>query len=258
MQTTNVVPDRSRDMDEKSWWDLWNTSYRTKERDDEVSSELFVRAAAAINKLTEAGNCRMLEVACGAGALSRQLKFGSYRGLDLSPAAIEVARQKRAQMAPQAGVGPAAYEAADFHQMPLPPDPYDVVVCVDAISCFRDQQFCLSKMAQALRKGGHLVLTTINPFVYDRIQRTQTVRFENGPVSHWLPRAELHTLIKRAGLSIERSYTIMPRGHMGILRIVNSRKLDKFLSPGAVAVLRRLREKSGLGQYRVLVARKPA
>jgi 2-polyprenyl-3-methyl-5-hydroxy-6-metoxy-1,4-benzoquinol methylase len=258
MQTAAAIPDRSREMDEKSWWDLWNTSHRTKDNNDEVSSELFTRAAAVINNITQVGNCAMLEIACGAGALSRKLFYSSYHGLDISPAAIELARQKSQQASPPPGASAPTYEAADFHDTAPPSQPFDIIVCVDAISCFRDQQLCLSKMAKSLRPAGHLVLTTVNPFVYDRIQRTQTVRFESGPVSHWLSRGELHTLVKRAGLKIERSYTIMPRGNLGILRFVNSWRLTGILSPRAAEVAKRWKEQLGFGQYRVLVARKQA
>jgi hypothetical protein len=66
MQTAAAIPDRSREMDEKSWWNLW--THRTKDNNDEVSSELFTRAVAAINNITQVGNCAMLEIACGAGS----------------------------------------------------------------------------------------------------------------------------------------------------------------------------------------------
>ena len=244
-------------MDEKSWWDLWNTSHRANDNNDEVSSELFGRAAAVINGITRAGSYRMLEIACGAGSLSRRLVYSSYHGLDISSAAIELARRKSELTPAPAGASAPTYEAADFHDTPLRVEPFDIIVCVDAISCFRDQQFCLKKMAQSLRTGGHLVLTTVNPFVYDRIQRTQTVRLESGPVSHWLSRGELHSLITRAGLKIDHSYTIMPRGNLGILRIINSRRLNKIFGSRVAAFLRRLKEIVGLGQYRVLIARKP-
>jgi hypothetical protein len=79
---------------------------------------------------------------------------------------------------------------------------------------------------------------------------------ENGPVSHWLSRRELHGLIRRAGLSIERSYTIMPRGNMGLLRIVNSSRLNEAFGPRCAAMFRRVKESAGLGQYRVVIARK--
>ena len=73
-------------------------------------------------------------------------------------------------------------------------------------------------MAQSVKPGGRIVLTSVNPFVYNRIRRVGGVRLENGPVAHWLSRRELHDLIHQAGLTPERSYTIMPRGNRGILR----------------------------------------
>jgi hypothetical protein len=100
------------------------------------------------------------------------------------------------------------------------------------------------------------VLTTINRFVYDRIQRTSNVRLESGPVSHWLYRNELHSMIRQAGFTIERSETIMPRGNLGILRIVNSRVLNGMFGPRLAPALRRMKECAGLGQYSLVVARK--
>ena len=244
--------DTSRTMDEKSWWDLWNTSHRTKDLNDPVSSELFQRIVPVINTITKDGAGRVLEVACGAGDVSRVLSCSSYHGLDISPAAIEIARQK-AEKSLLAGKGYLpTYEAADFHEWPLPVDPFDVVVCVDAISCFRDQKLVLSKMAKALKREGHLVITTINPFIYYRIKKV----WPNGPISHWLTRNELHDLVTSAGFAIEESYTIMPRGNLGLLRLLNSGRLDAVLGPSLAARWRRLKERAGLGQYRVIQARK--
>jgi 2-polyprenyl-3-methyl-5-hydroxy-6-metoxy-1,4-benzoquinol methylase len=243
-------------MDEKSWWDLWNTSHRTKDNNDAVSSELFTRAAGAINGLTRNENCSVLEIACGTGALSRLLRCSSYHGLDISPAAIEVARQKSASVLLPPGASAPTYEAADFHEWPLPAQPFDVAICIDAISSIRDQPVAMRKIAQSLRTGGHLVLTTINRYVYDRIQRTSVVRLESGPVSHWLSRAELRSLVVEAGLTIERFTTIMPRGELGILRWTNSAHLNESFGPGVAVVLRRLKERAGLGQYSLVVARK--
>ncbi len=243
-------------MDEKSWWDLWNTSHRSKDNNDAVSSELFQRAAAAVNGITGNENCRVLEIACGTGTLSRMLAYSSYHGLDISPAAIEVAREKSGSISLPPGASPPSYEAADFHEWPLPEQPFDVVTCIDAISSIRDQPVAMKKMAQSVRVGGHLVLTTINRFVYDRIQRTPTVRFESGPVSHWLTRAELRALVVQAGLTIELFTTIMPRGNLGILRVVNSWRLNEAFGPGVEAVLQRLKERAGFGQYSLVIARK--
>jgi 2-polyprenyl-3-methyl-5-hydroxy-6-metoxy-1,4-benzoquinol methylase len=256
MLTKSPVLDRSREMEEKSWWDLWNTSHRAKDDNDAVSSELFVRAAVAINGITSDGNCRVLEVACGTGTLSRMLVYSSYHGLDISPAAIEMARQRSGCISLPVGASPPTYEAADFCEWPLPAQAFDVTVCVDAISSIRDQPLAMEKIAQSLRPGGWLVLTTINRFVYDRIRRTPAVRLDSGPVCHWLSRPELHVLISNAGLTIERSHTIMPRGNRGILRLVNSPRLNEALGLRVAAVFRRLKEEVGLGQYSLVVARR--
>jgi 2-polyprenyl-3-methyl-5-hydroxy-6-metoxy-1,4-benzoquinol methylase len=253
-----TVPDPSRNMDERSWWDFWNRSYRTKDNNDAVSSELFERAAAVVNEITQTDGGRVLEVACGAGGLSRLLAYSTYHGLDLSPAAVEIACEKAKDLGQLRGASRPRYEAADFHVWPLQPDPFDVVVCVDAIVCFRDQRLAMRKMAQCLRPEGRLLLTAINSFVYNRIRRTPTTRLQNGPVSHWLSRRELHELVKSAGFTIERMWTIMPRGNRGILRVINSHKLNHAFGPRCAAFLQRLKERVGLGQYHVIIARKQA
>lgn len=256
MGKTASVIDRSRSMDEKSWWDLWNTSYRSEDNRDERSGELFDHVSGLVRRITENRPARILEVACGTGTLSRQLPFLSYTGLDLSAAAIEIARQKAEAVPLLRDATPPTYEPADFHDWPLPSTPFDLVVCVDAISCFREQAFVLRKMAQSLSSGGTLVLTGVNPFVYNRIRRNSRVRLESGPVSHWLSARETHALVAQAGLELRRSYTIMPRGNKGILRLINSRRLDQILGRSGSVAFRRLKEMASLGQYRVVIAQK--
>jgi 2-polyprenyl-3-methyl-5-hydroxy-6-metoxy-1,4-benzoquinol methylase len=250
------MTERSRKLDEINWWDFWNTSYRNEDNNDAVSNELFTRTAALINEITQKGNDRVLEIACGAGSLSRLLTFSNYHGIDMSPAAVEIAREKSVRIERPVSAGLPTYEAADFHNWPLPPRPYDVAVCLDAVAYFRDQRLAVSKMVQSLRTSGTLVLSTINPIVYHRIRRTLTQPIEEGPVSRWLSRRELHALVESSGLKIERSFTIMPRGNMGILRLVNSHRLNSALGPHVEAALKHLKEDLGLGQYRIVVARK--
>jgi 2-polyprenyl-3-methyl-5-hydroxy-6-metoxy-1,4-benzoquinol methylase len=256
MRTADPIVDRSRDMDETSWWDLWNKTHRTKEDNDPVSSELFTRTAAVINEIAQREPCRVLEIGCGAGSLSRLLTYSSYHGLDISPAAIDLARQKSEFVPRPVGASCPTYEAADFHDWAPPSHLFDLAVCVDAVAYFRDQRFAMNKIAQCLRPSGQLVLTTINPFVYHRIRRTQTKPLAEGPVSHWLTCSELHALIESAGFRVEQSWTIMPRGNCGILRLINSRTVNEAFGPRCAAMFRRLKERVGLGQYRIVVARK--
>jgi 2-polyprenyl-3-methyl-5-hydroxy-6-metoxy-1,4-benzoquinol methylase len=256
MQNQTQFIDRSWEMDERSWWDLWNRSFRSEDNWEEVSSELFAHVLQLIRRVTGGRSCRILEVACGTGTLSRQLNFSGYQGLDLSAAAIEIARQKAGSLNLNPGATAPIYEAADFHEWALPEEPFDLGICVDAISCFRDQALVMRKIAQSVQPRGIVLVTTVNPFVYNRLRRADGGRFQNGPVCHWLTAHELHGLFRQAGLTIERSYTIMPRGNMGILRVVNSWRWDRLLGKRGAAAFRRIKEWAGLGQYRVVLARK--
>jgi 2-polyprenyl-3-methyl-5-hydroxy-6-metoxy-1,4-benzoquinol methylase len=253
-QTASPMIDRSGEMDEKSWWDFWNVSYRSQDDGGEIPTELFDRTSAIVARVGPSGGGHVLEIACGAGALSRRLTYTSYYGLDISPAAIDVAREKSEAMRP--AVNATTYEAADFHDWLLPPRPFDVTLCVDAVAYFRDQAAALKKMAHSLCPNGVLVLTTINPFVYHRIQRTAKSPLREGAISRWLTKRELHRLIESAGLAVEHSFTIMPRGNLGFLRIVNARRLNHMFGIRGADFLKRVKEQIGLGQYRVVVARK--
>jgi 2-polyprenyl-3-methyl-5-hydroxy-6-metoxy-1,4-benzoquinol methylase len=253
MNAAPPPPQRVLDLDEKSWWDFWNRSYRSQDGVDAVSTELFQRVAKAAANASDVTTATVLEIGCGSGALSRMLQWYTYCGVDISPAAIEIAREKSRTVArptvPQ-------YNAADFHDWPIQSSTYNLVICVDAVAYFRDQALALRKMAEGLRPDGKLVLTTINPFVYQRIRRTATNPIQEGAISHWLRPAELRSLVQSAGFSIQRLETIMPRGDAGFLRILNSHKLNHLLGSRFAAVLNRSKESAGLGQYQLLVARK--
>jgi len=256
MTAKSAFVDRSRDMEETAWWNLWNTSYRVNDNNDAISHEHFVRMASIINGVIQKEEVSLLEVGCGTGTLSRMLTCSKYHGIDLSPAAVEVAGEKL-PFIPQTLTREASkYEVADFHVWPLPDEQFDVTICIDAIAFFRDQAFVMRKIAESVRTNGIVVISTINRFVYERIRRVGGVRLESGPVSKWLSRRELHDLIRSANLTIEHSETIMPRGNKGVLRLLNSPRLNRVANLFGEARIKRMKEKAGLGQYSVVIARK--
>lgn len=213
-------------------------------------------AADVVNRSINRKDGRVLEVACGTGLFSRLIDCSSYHGLDISPAAIDIAQKKFSETASSGTQTTRTYEAADIHDWATPSESFDLAVCVDAVAYFSDQEFALQRMAHSLRKSGRLVLTTINPFVYRRIRRTAERPLREGSISQWLSRSELHALVDASGFTLERSWTIIPRGNMGILRVVNARRLDAAVGQRGAAVLKKWREMAGLGQYRMIVARK--
>jgi 2-polyprenyl-3-methyl-5-hydroxy-6-metoxy-1,4-benzoquinol methylase len=257
MPNSPAYVDNSWEMEEKSWWDHWNSSWRAGDLNDDISAELFGHVSSLIDEVSAGSLPRILEVACGTGILSRGLRFSHYHGLDLSGAAIEIASKKAESLSLPPGVSRPTYEAADFHDWTPPAEPFDVVMCVDAISCFRDQALVTKKLAKHVRSGGFVILTTINPFVWNHIRRPDGGKFQNGPVSHWLTKPELHGLVHAAELELKRSYTIMPRGTRGIFRLINSRHWERVVGKTGAKKLKKLKERAGLGQYRVVLARKP-
>src|SRR5689334_19844455 len=102
---------------EAAWFDHWNTSYRAGDKLDPIASELFDRTAAVVNRITASGRCRVLEIACGTGTLSRELIYSNYQGLDISPAAIKVCLEKRENL-PSPARFSSLYEVADIHDWP--------------------------------------------------------------------------------------------------------------------------------------------
>ncbi|UQT56086.1 class I SAM-dependent methyltransferase [Streptomyces durmitorensis] len=98
---------------------------------------------------------RVLEVAPGTGQLTVPLARvgGVLTAVELGPALAAVARRNLAPY-PRAHV-----EVAEFEAWPLPPEPYDLVVCATAFH-WLDPDVRVPKMRAALRGGGTLAVVT--------------------------------------------------------------------------------------------------
>jgi SAM-dependent methyltransferase len=234
----------SRDK-EIGYWDFWNMKSRSGALDPtaEQVGEVISGEILSLNM----PNPRFLEVGCGTGWMAERLvRRGGYLGLDLSPKAIEVA-QKR--------VPGARFCIADFVTWDLKEERFDIVLFVDSIAYFADQSQVVSKAAQLLDHRGYLVLSTVNPFVYSRMSVVGPPA--EGQVRKWLSRSALFDLLERGGFSLVRSYTVLPAGDRGILRVLNSRRLNLATQTLLPEIwIRRAKELCGLGQYRIAVARR--
>jgi SAM-dependent methyltransferase len=231
---------------ESEWWDRWNSRYRAGAIGS-VTLGLCWAVLAALETLESIPLGSLLEVGCGTGWFAEYLVGRwEYVGLDLSPAAIEIARNL---------VPAAHFEQCDFHTWIPPRERFDIILVVDTITSLRDQDLAVEKIADALRPNGWALVTAVNPFVYSRMRRVGPPG--DGQVRKWLTKSELHALLKRHSLLPVRSWTVLPGGDMGILRWINAQRLNR---PVASVIgeqrLRRAKELLGLGQYRIVVARK--
>jgi 2-polyprenyl-3-methyl-5-hydroxy-6-metoxy-1,4-benzoquinol methylase len=235
--------------EQRAYYDAWNTVNRNCPF-DQVNPEIRLRARWVVETVRSLGLSRpaILEVGCGTGWASERLaQIGTVTALDLSPAAVEIARAR---------VSGVEFIAANFLEHPVAPGAFDVAVSIETLFYVADQRRFVERIARALRPRGYLLLTTINKFVYERSGDVGPA--EPGQLRRWLSRTQTSRLLA-AEFQIVRMATIEPRGHGGVLRLVNSAKVDRVL--GAVHMAgpaKRVKERLGLGGGVVVLARKRA
>jgi 2-polyprenyl-3-methyl-5-hydroxy-6-metoxy-1,4-benzoquinol methylase len=190
-------------------------------------------------------NPRILDLGCGRGWFTARLaEFGEATGLDLSDEAIAAARAEFPQL---------QFIAGNVYDALLPSGHFDVVVSQEVIAHVEDPVAYVAQAADALRPGGYLVISTGNKFVIDRID------FPAQPPHHIARQLNMRGLkhLLRSRFDIVRSKTIIPAGDHGVLRLVNSPRLNGLL--GRVipqGLLDRAKERAGLGYQLLVVARK--
>jgi 2-polyprenyl-3-methyl-5-hydroxy-6-metoxy-1,4-benzoquinol methylase len=230
---------------QQEFWNRWNTEHLEHHRPDHPS---LVRAAEVLRLIRElpVRQPSILEVGCANGWFSEELaRIGTVTGIDIADASIKQA---------QARVPQGTFLAGDFVSMPLELASFDVVVTLETISCIPDQPEFIARIHSLLKPGGHLILSTQNKFVFER--REDVGAPEPGQFRQWVGRKDLRRLLSRR-FRLEFMTTKLPTGHRGILRIVNSHRLNQIATKlGVSEAVNRLRERLGFGQSIVLLARR--
>ncbi len=226
------------------WDDRWSSQ--------RSPNEWQLRRAEAILGLLKScpiENPRILDLGCATGWMtSRLAEFGIAEGVDLSEAAITMARSQFPGI---------RFTAGDLYEISLAAEPFDIVVCQEVIAHVSDPPGLVQKIASVMRPEGYLVISAANKLVMDRM------RFSDGivgvgpedPEEHikkWPSMGDLKRLLK-PNFRILHTTSVIPMGNRGVLRIVNSHKLNQLL--GRVVTPRRLealKERLGLG-YSIIV-----
>src|SRR5262249_51336207 len=193
-------------------------------------------------------NPTILDLGCGPGFYTEKLaELGTATGVDLSEGAIAMARAR----APH-----GTFLAADTYEMPRAGGRFDVVVSQEVLSHVQDQAGYLRRAAYALKPGGYLIISTDNKFVMDRLGQLPWQEFPPEHIDRFVDARTLRELL-RPRFRILSLTTLNPVGNGGILRVVNSAKLNRALglliSPARLA---RLKERAGLGLTIVALAQK--
>lgn len=211
-------------------------------------SERRFHAIACLLRTLRIKRPRILDFGCGAGFYTERLAaFGDVVGIDLSPQAISMARERRPDL---------VFLCASVYDPPLQPEFFDVVVSQEVVAHVDNQPRYVEQAARLLRPGGYLVLSTDNKFVMSRLGPVDWEPLPPEHIDQFLSRRALKALL-RSHFRILHLTTVIPAGHEGVLKLVNSTRLavilHRLISP---ATLESVKERLGFGLTMVVLAQK--
>ncbi len=147
--------------------DWWNPEGRLKSlhRINPLRFDFF--ASKAEEKIGGLEKKRVLDIGCGGGLLSERFASAGalVTGIDLSPAAIEAAKEH------------AEKSGLDIHYMVAPvagllekgPESFDCIVCSEVLEHVDDLEGFLRNACSLLKKGGLFFFSTINKTLKARL-----------------------------------------------------------------------------------------
>ena len=138
---------------QKSFWNSWNTEWRSGELDHFMRRQAEV--ALEVARSEHLRHSRILEVGCGVGWLGNELReFGDVTGVDLSPTAIDFGRQRF----PEITLLCSDFLAAEF------PDEFDLIVSADSLAHVPDHRLYLGKDRSTSSARRHIPAHDTEPF----------------------------------------------------------------------------------------------
>ena len=233
---------------QQRFWNEWNSKHRNAERVAHLDLATIRRRDTVLGWLRDLDQPEphILDLGCATGWLTAQLaEFGPTTGIDIADASIREAQARFPQI---------PFECGDFAKLESNEGRFDVVVSLDTLSHVADQPAFVRQVRRVLKPGGYLMLTIQNRFVFER--RSDVDPQGVGQIRHWLTRTELRELLAD-DFVVRRLTTLVPAGHLGILRFVNSYRLNGLLRTlGLRAAIDRGRERVGLGQTIAVLAQR--
>jgi SAM-dependent methyltransferase len=161
-----------------------------------VEQESFMRAEEIRTLGVRAGigpGVSVLDLCCGVAGPGRFLatELGcSYLGVDASPGAIAIARERAAGL-------PCRFEVAQVP--PVPAGPFDVVLLLETMLAFADKETLLRDICSALPVGGRFAFTIEEGLPLTRSEREAMPDAD----TVWLtPLPDLLSCLERVGLEI--------------------------------------------------------
>lgn len=228
-----------------SFWNRWNA----ENREHQVGAISARQAEVVLGWLKRLGRKDMdiLEVGCGSGWFAAELSdFGRVTATDLSHEVLERSALRWPQV---------RFVAGDFTQLEFGDAAFDVIVTLEVLSHVFDQKAFMQKMARHLRPGGYLMMATQNRHVLEKYNAIPPP--EPGQLRRWVYQHELLDLLEPEFKSLEL-FTVSPMARVGIMRYVNSWKLNAPVRLLFGNRVEHLKERMGFGWTLMSLSRKAA
>jgi SAM-dependent methyltransferase len=207
-----------------------------------VEQESFMRAGEIRELADQAGivaGASVLDLCCGIAGPGRFITRSlgcAYLGLDYSPSAIELARERAGQLS-------CGFEVARIP--PIPSGPFDVVLLLETMLAFRDKAPLVEEISGALASGGRFAFTLEAGLPLTKSER---VAMPDADTVWPIPLAEMLSYLERAGLVItwqqdwSRSHAVMADSLVGafaddaqdIAAQIGRRALEELLAAQAL------------------------
>lgn len=233
--------------DQRRFWDWhWQNWEQRKVLND--WTERRAQEILAFVRSLPIARPRILDFGCGRGWFTERLAdLGELHGIDLSPEGIAAAQLRRPDI---------RYIAGNIYDADLPKSYFDIVVSQEVIAHVEDQSRYVERACEVLKPGGYIVITTGNKYVMDRLGDLGWNIQPPEHIANQLSRGQLKKMLQPSYRVLKIS-TIIPHGQLGILRWVNSYKLNSavhWIIPEEK--LDRLKEKAGFGWQMIFLAQK--
>lgn len=140
--------------------DQWQTIYEGETFHDHVIQRRMQRCLEAVDQLGP-GTGRALDVGCGAGQMALAMHQRGYdvSAVDISPGMVEATTATFA-----AADATADVREADMRHLPYEDDTFAWVTGLGAIEYLTDPGEAVEEFARVARPGGHIVVTSPNPY----------------------------------------------------------------------------------------------
>jgi 2-polyprenyl-3-methyl-5-hydroxy-6-metoxy-1,4-benzoquinol methylase len=233
--------------EQREFWD-WHWEHRDERLTVNTWKDRRHEVMVAMLGSLRLRNPRILDVGCGTGFYTSGLaRFGPTIGLDLSETGIAVARKEFPEI---------EFLAGNLYDYPFEESSFDVVVAQEVFDHVEDQPAFVERVAALLRPGGHLLVSCTNRFVLERVPVGTFPKQPDHHIGKYLVKGELKALL-RPRFHVLRTTSVLPMGNRGLLRLVNSHRLNRAL--GAVlgqARVESLKENAGFGYQLIALCRR--